>query len=219
MGAIKLMQEHDILDDNCTDRIKPTLLRDVKTEALLVLSRTVLERFFKKFEDDEYLKDKISDDYKEHIYMPLQKLKKSLQKHVVNADYLINLMHLSKKYPQLQTIVTFEDPLMQYYNAMAHRVSVNYDTKELLIPEFLVISLLSHWVLEEEKSTALYPFLNDIDYMSLIERFELNREYFKKDGEDILLEVQDTALKVIDKLKKTKFKSNKNNRTKSKRKK
>ena len=35
---------------NCTARIKPSLLRDVKTEALLVFVRTALERYFEQIE-------------------------------------------------------------------------------------------------------------------------------------------------------------------------
>ena len=35
----------------CRNRVKPLLLRDIKTEALLVFIRTTLEDFFKQIED------------------------------------------------------------------------------------------------------------------------------------------------------------------------
>jgi len=37
----------------CTDRIKPKLLREQKTEALLVFIRTTLEQYFKIMGDDK----------------------------------------------------------------------------------------------------------------------------------------------------------------------
>ena len=38
----------------CKNRIKPLLLRDVKTEALLVFIRTTLEDYFKQIENSSY---------------------------------------------------------------------------------------------------------------------------------------------------------------------
>ena len=40
------------IPNHCNNRIKPSLLRDIKTEALLVFARTALERYFAKI--DEY---------------------------------------------------------------------------------------------------------------------------------------------------------------------
>ena len=42
------MADDIVLNTNCKNRIKPKLIRDVKTEALLVFARTALERFFAK---------------------------------------------------------------------------------------------------------------------------------------------------------------------------
>jgi len=38
--------KNNLIGSYCTKRIKPSLLRDVKTEALIVFARTALERYF-----------------------------------------------------------------------------------------------------------------------------------------------------------------------------
>ena len=209
----------DILDDNCRNRVKPSLLRDVKTEALLVFARTALERFFTRLDQMPSIKESMSEDYKIYIYDSLLKLRDSLQVSVVNADYLINLMSLSQKYPQLHSLVRFEEPLIQYYDVMADKVATHYKTQELRIPEFLVICVLSHWVLEEEKSTALYPFLNDYDYTLLIEKFELHREALYLDDVDMIEDVHKVSLQIVERLKKTKYKMKKSQSTTKKKRK
>lgn len=211
------LQAKDILDDNCSDRIKPALLRDVKCEALLVFSRTALERFFAKLHSKADPFEHMSSEYKEHIYTPLLTLLDSLQKHVVNADYLIDLMRLSKKYPQLQPLVQFESPLMYYYDAMAQRVAQEYKDQEMVLPEFLVICILSHWIIEEQKSTSLFPFLDTIDYTSLIEKFESNRDSLHVEDRDMVYEIQNVAVKVVERLKGCKYKFNKRRRSKKRR--
>jgi hypothetical protein len=208
----------DILDDNCTQRIKPYLLRDVKTEALLVFVRTALERFFSNLETNESAVEKMSVEYKEYIYDTLKELKESLQAHVVNVDYLINLVTLSKKYPELSSLMKYEEPLMHYYDVMAVKVANHYEHKALCIPEFLVICVLSQCILEEEKSTTLYPFLRDIDYMLLIEKFELHRANFKVDDIDMVSDVHEVSCKVIEKLKSCKYRANKVRSSKRKKK-
>lgn len=209
----------DILDDNCVNRIKPSLLRDVKTEALLVFARTALEKFFVRLHESEDAFEKMSDEYREDVYTVLLKLKDALQESVVNADYLINLMKLSAQYPELKRLVKFEEPLMQYYDVMAYRVATHYKEQELVIPEFLVICVLSHWVLEEQKSTALYPFLNDIDYVTLIDKFEHNRDSLIYNDKDMVADIHAISIDVVEKLKKSSYKVNQKRVSKSRKRK
>jgi len=42
------------INPNCPNRIKPKLLREQKTEALLVFIRTTLEQSFEKIEKEEF---------------------------------------------------------------------------------------------------------------------------------------------------------------------
>jgi hypothetical protein len=172
-----------IITNNCTNRIKPSLLRDVKTEALLVFARTALERYFAGF-GEANIGDVINENEDAHyVYSTLRKFLLNLQSSVVNVDYLLNLAQASKQYPAFRILMKQEEPLMNYYDVMAQKVRNHYKDKPAYLPELLVVSVLAEWILGEEKSTDIYPFLKEIDFLELISKFEMNREYFYKDDE------------------------------------
>jgi hypothetical protein len=156
------------LDDHCKKRIKPQLLRDVKTEALLVFARTALERYFERLDEADYKPTVGTDEDSIYIYDTLNSLKDELQSCVVNVDYLINLSKGVQKHPELKQLHQQESPLIAYYDVMARKVATFYEDKPAYIPEFLVICVLSDWIDEEEKSVELYPFLKDVDFLELI---------------------------------------------------
>ena len=53
------------VNDYCENRIKPQLIRDVKTEAILVFARTALERYFDRIDrKDSILVLKTEEDTK-----------------------------------------------------------------------------------------------------------------------------------------------------------
>ena len=196
------------INDNCVARIKPQLLRDVKTEALLVFARTALERYFQRLDEIEYKPTVGTDDDSVYIYSTLRTLRDDLQTCVVNVDYLLDVVSGANKHLQLQLLHHQELPLIGYYDVMARKVSDYYADKPAFIPEFLVICVLSDWIMEEEKSVELYPFLKEIDFLELMSKFESNRDYFQKDGECKLSEIQNLSLRITAKLKEKKFKTN-----------
>lgn len=196
----------NFLKFNAAHRIRPSLLRDVKTEALLVFARTALERYFLQMEESGYTPSMGTPEDTAYVYGTLTTLRDTLQACVVNADYLITVVKSAEKYAQFRHIAKYEAPLICYYNSMAQKVANHFYSKFASLPEFLVICVLSHWVLEEEKSVHLYPFLKDIDFMSLIDKFEMNRECFLKDNECIISDIHVVAVDIVDKLKETKFK-------------
>ncbi|QOY52253.1 hypothetical protein [Candidatus Sulfurimonas baltica] len=198
-----------LLDDNCKKRIKPTLLRDVKTEALLVFSRTALERYFEQIDEAGYKPSVGTEEDTIYVYETLRKLLANLQECVVNVDYAINLVQGAKKYPELRSLAKLEEPLINYYDVMAEKVSKYYADKPAYLPECLVICLLGDWILEEEKSVSLYPFLKEIDFLDLIGKFESNRKSFEKNDECKISEVHELSFKIIEKLKNKKYKVNK----------
>jgi len=217
--GLKQLRIQDIANNNCTKRIKPTLLRDVKTEALLVFARTALERFFKHIQEKN-LEPKVKTDTDTlYVYNTLKELKDNLQVCVVNADYLINLVQGANRYPQLKTLAKHEEPLMHYYDAMAYKVGSHFENKPAYIPEFLVVCVLSHWIVEEEKSVDLYPFLKEIDFALLIDMFESNREAYQKDGQCIISDIHEVSLLIVDKLKNKKYKVNTSRVSKTRKKK
>ncbi len=203
-----LLRSEHIIHHNCKKRIKPMMLRDIKTEALLVFARTTLERFFTYIEQNSLQPEVKTSSDTLYVYNTLKSLKNILQEHVVNADYLINLVQGAKQYPELKMLAKQEESLMYYYDAMAYKAGVYFANKPSYIPEFLVVCILSHWVLEEEKSTLLYPFLNDYDFTLLIDMFESNREAYQDKNECIISEIHEVSLLLIKKLQERKYKVN-----------
>jgi hypothetical protein len=200
------MPLNKLINDNCKNRIKPVLLIDVKTEALLVFARTALERYFAQIDEVEYKPVVGSDEETKYVYEILRKLLINLQDSVVNVDYFIKLTHESRKSAQLRELAKCEDPLISYYDVMANEVAKFYDNKPAYLPEYLIICTLAHWILEEEKSINLYPFLKDIDFLDLMSKFEMDRKKFEKDGLCVVSDIHDVSFKIIEKLKNKKYK-------------
>ncbi|QKJ22511.1 hypothetical protein [Poseidonibacter lekithochrous] len=211
------MAEDIVLNTNCKNRIKPKLIRDVKTEALLVFARTALERFFAKNENVELMKIGSIEDTKK-IYKSLWDLKEKLEDVVVNVEYLLNLVQTAKRYAPLKKLAKYEEPLITYYDAMAKRIEFHIPKERVFMPEFLVLCTLSHWVIEEEKSVTLYPFLKDFDFLSLIEKYEVAALDKNEDKKNIV-DIHRVSTDLIEILKKTKYKFNKDRVSKTRRKK
>ncbi len=203
----------------CTNRVKPKLLRDVKTEALLVFARTALERYFTQIDEMGYEPVLGSQEDTDYVYKTLRTLLTQMQRSVVNVDYLIHVTQGAKQDPKLKALFAYEEPLIHYYDVMAQRVAAYYADKKAYLPEFLVICVLANWVLEEQKSTAYYPFLEEIDYLELISKFEVHREYFENQSGCTISEIHELSLLITDQLKKKKYKLNKARASKTRKKK
>jgi len=212
------MSKNIIINTNCKNRIKPTLTRDMKTEALLVFARTALERFFERNKDLAFAKLGTIEETK-IVYATLWDLKQKLQDTVVNVEYLINLTNSAKTQTNLKELVKFEEPLITYYDAMAKRVEFHIPKERVFMPEFLVICTLCHWLVEEEKSISLYPFLKNYDFLYLIERFEVTALENKDDDIKNIMDIYRVSTDLIETLKKTKYRYNKDRVSKTRKKK
>ncbi len=199
--------EH-FLKNNCPKRVKPSLLRDVKTEALLVFARTALERYFDQIDAHGGYPRLGSEEDTVFVYETLRGLRDQLQSHVVNVDYLIVVVKGSEQYPQFRLLAKYEEPLVWYYNTMAKKVVSYFSDATSFIPEFLVVCMLNHWIHEEEKSIQGYPFLQETDFSTLIDVFESNREVIEECREGIITELFNVAITMVEKLKTEKYKPN-----------
>ena len=139
----------------CKNRIKPKLLRDVKTEALLVFIRTTLEQSFYQIDNIGYSFELGNDKDKELVYSSLKKLLEQLQDTVINSTYLRSLIENSHKNATLKLLAKKEEPLMIYYDTLIKTIEVCLPNGSSWIPELVVISLLSEWIIEEEKTAYL----------------------------------------------------------------
>jgi len=193
------------IDNNCKKRVKPTFLRDVKTEALLVFARTGLERYFAQLHTAGFQPNIGSKDDTSYIYSSLQKLLHDLQQCVVDAGYIQAVTIQAAKDQRFIPLYQQEKPLIDYYNVLVHAVEQHSRDEPLFLPELLVVCALSIWILEEEKSMHLYPFLLEIDWLELIGRFESNRHEFEKNGECHVSKIHDFSYKLIQKLKQKKL--------------
>ena len=200
------MPINKLIINNCKNRVKAVLPTDIKTEALLVFARTALERYFAQVDEAKFETIVGSQDDTKYVYETLRQLLLNLQDSVVNVDYFITLMQESKKSPQLRELAKYEDPLISYYDLMAETVGMYYKNKHAYLPEFLIICTLSHWILEEEKSVNLYPYLKDIDFLELTSKFEENRKSFEKNDECTINDIYEISSIVIEKLKNHKYK-------------
>ena len=205
------------------NRIKPKFLREQKTEALLVFIRTTLEQHFEDIESNKpYFQMGTIDD---NIFVDttLKVLLKALQQTVVNSSYLRSITATAHKNQAMMMLAKKEEPLMVYYNAIIKTLENSLLQGENWIPEQLTLCLLSQWILEEEKSTALYSFLDDIDYTAVLSRYDLVLIQAKKD-EDwnkimAIKSMYNVANKIIDKLNHTTYKVNIKRKSKTRRKK
>ena len=194
----------------CKNRIKPLLLRDVKTEALLVFIRTTLEDYFKQIENSSYYFELGSKEDNQFVFNELKKLLEKLQDTVINSSYLRSLIENAPKHQSLKALAKKEEPLMVYYDSLVKTIERLLTNGNSWIPELIVIALLSEWIIEEEKSTYFYPFLKDLDYIDLINRYDNAKIGLDKDKKEIMLNMYKISSTLIEKLKNTKYKVSKN---------
>lgn len=188
---------------NCPNRIKPKLLREQKTEALLVFIRTTLEQHFKRIDNDHMEQPEFgSKEDTEYIYKELQKLLDNLKDCVVNSSYLQSLIANSGKSKVLNMLALKERPMMVYYDSIVKGIERNLPNGSSWIPELMVVCLLSQWIIEEEKSTYLYPFLNDINYLDIIERFDKAKLDEISSKKEVFMNMYKLSTLLIENLKK-----------------
>jgi len=206
------------IKQNPKNRIKPKLLREQKTEALLVFIRTTLDQTFNEIENNKgsYTEIGSKEDTK-YIYDILKTLNHHLNDCVVNASYLQSIIANVDKNSFFKSLAKKEEPLMVYYDSIVKSISKNLSSGTLWIPELMVIALLSQWILEEEKSVYLYPFLNDIDYLKVLERFEKAKIDESKDKKDIVMNMYKLSTKLIDSLRMASYKVNIHRKSKKRR--
>jgi len=192
----------------CSQRIKPKLLREQKTEALLVFIRTTLEQYFKELDDDKISVTIGTPENTLYINTILRKLLNNLQKCVVNSTYLRNLIINGEKNKTFKIILKKEEPLIVYYNSIIKSIEINLPNGTNWIPELMVIALLSEWILEEEHSVYLYPFLEEIDYIDLLEKYDLARLVTDAEKKEIIMDMYKLATQLIQSLKNTNYKIN-----------
>src|SRR5574344_61230 len=192
----------------CRNRVKPKLLRDIKTEALLVFVRTTLEDYFYQIEKGSCFFKLSNEEDMKYVHNNLRKLLDYLEDSVINSSYLRSLIENANKNASLRLLAKKEEPLMVYYESLVKSIERQLPNGTFWIPELIVICLLSEWIVEEEKSIYFYPFLKDFDYIDLINRYEVIKKDLEVDKKEVILNMFIISTKLIEKLKKVDFKFN-----------
>jgi hypothetical protein len=153
-------------------RLKPLLLREIKSEALLVFCRRLLA--FTKL-NKENAKDIFSSSelQKEALFVEqkIEKLTFYFELHIVGVDYF---EHIVKNYKEGKNKKLFrqEKPLIYYYDELIIGLENYMENKTTWIPELLIFIILSQWFVEENNSMKLYYFLQEYDFNSIIGMYE-----------------------------------------------
>ena len=205
------------INNNPKNRIKPKLLREQKTEALLVFIRTTLEQTFKEIKEKGSYTQIGSPEDTKYIYDILKTLNNQLKECVVNSSYLQSIIANADKSSFFKSLAKKEEPLMTYYDAIVKSIASNLPSGTLWIPELIVVALLSQWILEEEKSVYLYPFLRDIDYLKVIDRFDNAKLDESQEKRDIVMNMYNLSTKLIDSLRSSSYKVNIHRKSKKRR--
>lgn len=199
---------------SCPNRVKPKLLREMKTEALLVFIRTTLEEYFIKLDNEEIKSQIGSDEDIEFVSLSLRELLSNLQESVVSSTYLRSLIANMHKNSALKMIAKKEEPLMVYYDSIIKALEKKFYNGQYWMPELVVISLLSEWIIEEEKSIFLYPFLGDINYLELLNIYDKTKLNLDDEKREIIMNMYKISSYLILKLKESHFKVNNQRRNK-----
>lgn len=198
------------------NRIKPLLLRDVKTEALLVFIRTTLEQFFRDIDSGAISIQIGSQDDQSEIYNILKTLLSNLQDTIISSSTLRQFANTPKQNSAMIYLIKKELPLLHYYDSIVRQIEISLKSGENWIPEQLVIALLSEWILEEEKSIDIFPYLKQIDYIQLLSKYDSTRLEVKQAGNIhnalVISNMYKVATELIAKLKKTKYTVNQPNK-------
>ena len=195
------------------------LLRDIKTDALLIYIKTVIEELLENIKNEKYKIDLGFEEFNKEIEKNIIELNTKLDKTIINAYELKCFMAYQQLKQSNHKLLPNDEALVFYYNTIVKQIETQLVEGELWIPEQIVLALLSEWVLEEEKSTIFYTFLNDFDYLKLLSYYEKARNNEKNINlRNNILKMYQISSSMIKRLKNSKYKINSSRKSKMRKK-
>ncbi|MBP7748574.1 MAG: hypothetical protein KA070_00320 [Aliarcobacter sp.] len=195
------------------------LLRDIKTDALLIYIKTVIEELLKNIKNEKYKIDLGYEEFNKEIEKNIIELNEKLNKTIINAYELKSFMAYQQARQVNHKLLPNDEALVFYYNTIEKQIETQLVEGELWIPEQIVLSLLSEWILEEEKSIIFYSFLKDIDYLKLLAFYEKARNNEKNSNlKQNIIKMYQISSSMIKKLKYSKYKINHTRKSKMRKK-
>ena len=191
---------------NFNPQIKLKLLRDFKTDALLIYIKTVIEELLANIKNNTYKIDLGNTEFNIEIEENIKILNSHLSKTIINAYELKAFMSYSQIRTKNTKLLPNDEALVFYYNSIVRKIELQLQEGDIWIPEQIVLSLLSEWILEENKSIVLYPFLNEIDYLKLLGYYEIARNNEKKNHlRENIITMYKISSSMIKRLKNSKY--------------
>ena len=195
------------------------LLRDIKTDALLIYIKTVIEELLENIKNETYKIDLGYENFNKKIEENIIELNIKLDKTIINAYELKSFMAYQQMKQTNHKLLPNDEALVFYYNTIVKQIETQLKEGELWIPEQIVLALLCEWVLEEEKSTIFYTFLNDFDYLRLLSFYEKARNNEKKSNlKQNIIKMYQISSSMIKRLKNSKYKINSSRKSKMRKK-
>ena len=195
------------------------LLRDIKTDALLIYIKTVIEELLENIKNETYKIDLGYENFNKEIEKNIIELNIKLDKTIINAYELKSFMAYQQMKQTNHKLLPNDEALVFYYNTIVKQIETQLKEGELWIPEQIVLALLSEWVLEEEKSTIFYTFLNDFDYLRLLSYYETARNNEKNINlRENIIRMYQISSSMIKRLKNSKYKINSSRKSKMRKK-
>lgn len=195
------------------------LLRDIKTDALLIYIKTVIEELLENIKNETYKVDLGYENFNKEIEENIIELNIKLDKTIINAYELKSFMAYQQMKQINHKLLPNDEALVFYYNTIVKQIETQLKEGELWIPEQIVLALLSEWVLEEEKSTIFYTFLNDFDYLRLLSYYETARNNEKNINlRENIIRMYQISSSMIKRLKNSKYKINSSRKSKMRKK-
>lgn len=198
---------------NTTIRIK--ILRDIKTDALLIYIRTTLEDLLNNVKRNTYKINLGFEEFNDDIIKNIHFLDKNLKKYIINANELKFLIKDKQKTCSANKLPPEDESLIYYFNNIVKEIELNLKDGDLWIPEQVIFSLLSEWFLENEKATDFYPFVKEIDYTKILGYYEMARNCEEQDlFKEKIFKMYSISTRVIKKLKNSKYRINTSRKSK-----
>ena len=194
---------------NLNPQIKIKLLRDIKTDALLIYIKTVVEELLENIKKNDYKIDLGYEDFNKEIEENIKKLNNELSLTIINAYELKAFISYQQFKNKNNKLLPNDEALVFYYNALVKQIESHLIEGALWIPEQIILSLLSEWILEEEKCIDFYPFLKNFDYLKLLSFYEIARNNEQNPHlRENITKMYKISSSMIDKLKNSKYKIN-----------
>ena len=191
------------------------LLRDIKTDALLIYIKTVIEELLQNVKDEKYKIELGYEAFNKEIEQNIIKLNEKLNSTIINAYQLKSFMAYQQTKQANHKLLPNDEALVFYYNTLVKQIETQLVEGELWIPEQIILALLSEWVLEEEKSIIFYSFLKEFDYVKLLGLYELARNNEKNPNlKSNIKKMYQISSLMIKKLKNSKYKINSTRKSK-----